>query len=120
MTVRPPRSLSAGLTGESGWTVLDYEIREQKAHALGTSSRRVEQALAALRALETGAPEPNLSDRRSALLDAAADLVWAFMVQREMCGLRNWDTVVRDYRIPREVLNRVGQTRRKPGVNETS
>ena len=43
----------------------------------------------------------------------AADLVWAFMIQRELCGLRNWEAVVRDYGIPREVLNRVGQVRRK-------
>jgi hypothetical protein len=47
------------------------------------------------------------------MLDDAADLVWAFMIQRELCGFRNWEAVVKDYRIPREVLNRVGQVRRK-------
>jgi hypothetical protein len=47
------------------------------------------------------------------LLEGAADLVWAFMIQRELCGLRNWDAVVKHYSIPREVLNRVGQVRRK-------
>jgi hypothetical protein len=46
------------------------------------------------------------------LLDGAADLVWAFMIQRELCGFRNWDAVVKHYSIPREVLNRVGQVRR--------
>jgi hypothetical protein len=47
------------------------------------------------------------------LLDGAADLVWALMIQRELCGLRNWDAVVKDYAIPREVLNRIGQVRRR-------
>jgi hypothetical protein len=46
---------------------------------------------------------------RAALLDEAADRVWAFMIQRELCGLRHWDTVVKEYGIPREVLNRMGR-----------
>ncbi len=35
------------------------------------------------------------------------------MIQRELCGLRHWEAVVKDYIIPREVLNRVGQVRPK-------
>jgi hypothetical protein len=49
------------------------------------------------------------------LLSEAADLVWAFMIQRELCGFRNWEAVVKDYGIPREVLNRVGQVSSKAG-----
>ena len=50
MAVRIPQSLSTSLQPETGWSVLDYELREHKAHTLGTLSGRVEQALAALRA----------------------------------------------------------------------
>jgi len=114
MAVRIPGSLSRGLQPEAGWSVLDHEIREQKAQALGALGSQVEQALAALRAFDAGAHEPDGEHRRHALLDRAADRVWAFMIQRELCGLRNWDAVVKDYGIPREVLNRVGQVRRKP------
>lgn len=113
MAVRIPQSLSTGSQSEAGWSVLDYELREQKAHTLGTLSSHVEQALAALRAFDAEAHQPDREHRRRALLDAAADLVWAFMIQRELCGLRNWDAVVKDYSIPREVLNRVGQVRRR-------
>ena len=113
MAVRIPQSLSTGLQQEPGWRVLDYELREQQAQTLGTLSGQVEQALAALRAFEAAAHQPDREHRRHALLDGAADLVWAFMIQRELCGFRNWDAVVRDYGIPREVLNRVGQVRRK-------
>ena len=113
MAVRIPQSLSAGLQQETGWSVLDYELREQKAQALGTLSGQVEQALAALRSFDAEAHGPDREHRRRDLLDGAADLVWAFMIQRELCCLRNWDAVVKHYSIPREVLNRVGQVRRK-------
>lgn len=113
MAVRIPQSLSAGLQQETGWSVLEYELREQKAHTLGSLSGQVEQALAALRALDAGVQASSREICRDTLLDAAADRVWALMIQRELCGLRNWDAVVNDYGIPREVLNRVGQVRRK-------
>ncbi len=113
MAVRIPQSLSTDLQRETGWSVLDYELREQKAHTLGTLSSQVEQALAALRAFDAETHQPDREHRHRAMLDDAADLVWAFMIQRELCGLRSWDAVVKDYGIPREVLNRVGQVRRR-------
>lgn len=115
MAVHLPQSLSPGLAPETGWSVLDYELREQKAQALCDLGTQVEQALAALRPFDAGAPAPDRDDHRLDLLDHAADRVWAFMVQRELCGLRHWDTVVKDYRIPGEVLSRLGQVKRKQG-----
>ena len=113
MAVRIPQSFSASHQQETGWSVLDYELREQKAQTLGTLSGQLEQALAALRAFDAEAHGPDGEHRRRALLNGAADLVWAFMIQWELCGLRNWDAVVKDYSIPCEVLNWVGRVRRK-------
>jgi hypothetical protein len=113
MVVRLPQSLSTGLQLEAGWSALDYELREQKAQTLGTLSGQVEQALAALRAFDVETGRSDREERRRALLEEAADRVWAFMIQREVCGFRNWEAVVKDYGIPREVLSRVGQVRRK-------
>ena len=115
MTVRPPQSLSTGMTLGARWNVLDYEILQQKAQTLGTLGRQVEQALATLRAFDAGTHKVGSEARRSALLDEAAEQVWAFMIQRELCGLRYWEAVVKDYGIPREVLNRVGQCRPRKG-----
>src|SRR5215217_9688004 len=56
MSVRPPRSFSTGLSRETGWSVLDYEILQQKAQTLGTLGCQVEQALARLRAYDAGGP----------------------------------------------------------------
>ena len=38
----------------------------------------------------------------------AAGEVWAFFVQRELCGLRDQKEIVRFYDIPPEVLVRLG------------
>ena len=113
MPVRMPQSLAPGLKPETRWSVLDYEILQQKAQTLGILGHQVEQALATLRAFDAGGHGANSEGRRSDLLDDAAERVWAFMIQRELCGLRYWDAVVKDYGIPREVLNRVGQARPK-------
>ena len=43
--------------------------------------------------------------------DVAAERLWAFLVQRELCGLRNHEQVVRELGVPREVLNRGGALR---------
>ena len=38
----------------------------------------------------------------------ASDALWCFMVQREAFGLRDPRPVIRDYRVPAEVHNRMG------------
>jgi hypothetical protein len=112
MPVRPPRHLSGHHRPETDWTVLDHEIAQQKAQTLGNLGSQVEQALAKLRAFDARAQGPERGAERSALLDQAADRAWAFMIQRELCGLRRWDAVVKEYGIPPEVLNRMGRTTR--------
>jgi hypothetical protein len=89
---------------------LDYEIAQQKAEALGRIGLQLEQVLERLRAFpSTEALDSPQRARRDTLLDEAADRAWTLMVQREMCGLRHWDAAVRQYAIPREVLNRMGR-----------
>ena len=112
MSLRIPESLATGRKPETGWNVLDVEIAQQKAQTLGFLGTRVEHALASLRALDAGAHGPEREADRSALLDEAAERVWALMIQRELCGLGYWETVVKEYGIPREVLNRLGRARR--------
>ncbi len=104
MSLRMPQSLSTSPRWETGQSVLDAEFFSEKAANLGRLSRAVEPALAALRActLDRDAPE------RRALLKAAADAVWCYFVQREMCGLRDHREVIAHYAVPREVLARLG------------
>lgn len=47
-------------------------------------------------------------ERRVVLLREAAKAVHAYFIQRELCGLRRHDDVIREMGIPRAVLVRLG------------
>jgi hypothetical protein len=51
------------------------------------------------------------------LVDTAGEALWRFIIQRECCGLRDPRPVMRDYRVPQEVQNRMGivGVSRRPG-----
>jgi hypothetical protein len=85
---------------------LDYEIAQEQASALGRLGRALEAALAALSDCDCFHPQPTA--QRAQLLAGAADALWCFIVQREACGLRDPRPVLRDYRVPAEVQNRMG------------
>jgi hypothetical protein len=88
-------------TGEAAHEALQHEILSEKAASLGRAERRMAQALALL------AGGPANGDREPAL-KAAADAVHAYFIQRELCGWRRHDDIVRDHDIPRQVLARLG------------
>jgi hypothetical protein len=91
--------------------VLDYEIVQEQASALGRLGRGLETALVALREFDAArAPATTPGDRqaRAELVGAAGYALWMFVVQREACGLRDSRAVIRDYGVPAEVHNRMG------------
>lgn len=85
---------------------LDAEIVAEKAASLGHHGRMVERTLAALRAFDA---DPGAHEERVALVKAAAREAWKFLIQRELCGLRDQREVIRFYGIPQEVLVRMGE-----------
>lgn len=95
-----PQSFLRRLGVETGEAVFRYELMGEQAASLGRAGRKVEAALAALKAAE---PET-----RDAQVKAAADAVWAFLIQREIMGFRDRDRIVAEYAIPREVVARLG------------
>lgn len=99
-SLRMPQSLTRRLGFETGEAVLQYELLQEQASSLGRQGERMEKALAALAAHQ--------GEGRVQALNAAADAVWCFLVQREVMGLRDRAAVVAQYAIPREVLNRLG------------
>ena len=94
--------------------VLNYEIDQEKAVALGRMGRALEEALAKLRGFDaahprSGAPASAQQVRRTLILvTEAGHALWMFVVQREACGLRDSRTVMRDYNVPREVQQCMG------------
>lgn len=101
MTVRAP-SQFADRNADPLARALDYEIAGEMASALGRSGRKAEQALCRLKECAPGDPA------RPAALKQAAAAVHAYLIQRELCGMRRHDAVIREYAIPREVLVRLG------------
>ena len=93
-------------TRDSGMNLHESEMLAEKASSLGHHGRQVEKALAALKAFTGPAEE------RAELVGKAAYAVWAFLVQRELCGLRDQKQIIRDYGVPGEVLAQMGVVRR--------
>jgi hypothetical protein len=111
MTLRPPR-MNSSKVRESA---LDYEIAQEQAAALGRLGRALEAALGA----RSGPPgvHAESGDRpgqapagaaRERLLRDASNALWCFVVQREAVGLRDQRAIMREYRVPIEVQNRMG------------
>jgi hypothetical protein len=101
MSVRLPEMFGVSAMGETGLSAVDQEILAEKAASLGNAGRKVEACLEKL-ASHRG------DSARMALVRSAADAVYAYFVQRELCGFRRHDDVIRDYAIPRDVLVRLG------------
>ena len=102
MAVRAPSQYAKSAIGGriAELSPLDHEIMGEKAASLGRAGERVEQTL---RRLAEGK-----ADARERLLREAAQAVYAYFIQRELCGLRRHAEVIREYAIPREVLARLG------------
>ncbi|TQV83355.1 DUF6665 family protein [Denitrobaculum tricleocarpae] len=102
MSLRLPQSLFQTSQLETGASVLDGEILAEKAAALGHAGKRAEEALLHLR--NYSGPK----DDRAVILQAAIDAVYAYFIQRELCGFPNHDEPIAHYGIPAEVLVRLG------------
>ena len=94
---------STGTREQTPFDVLEYELVQEQAAALGRMGRALETALAELREFDAGDATADRQARR-ALVTAAGKALWMFVVQREACGLRDSRTVMRDYGVPGEVL----------------
>ena len=105
--LRSPANLFGKTTLPNGLELLQEEVMAEQASSLGHHGRKAEKALAALWAWDAGDEEARKM-AREALVREAAQAVWAFLVQRELYGLRDERQVVREMRIPGEVLNRLG------------
>jgi len=105
MSTRTPLGLIHSPAREGALTDLAAEMMSEQASNLGRMGRNVERTLADLAA---ASPET-----RPARLDAAADAVWRYFIQREVAGVRNHAPAIADYRIPGAVLARLGARPRK-------
>ena len=106
----PFRKPPSDLWTQAPATGLDYEIAREKASALGRLGRALETALQTLAEYDAAHPSPGSAESavRLALVAEAGHTLWQFIVQREACGLRDGGAVMRMYKVPGEVQDRMG------------
>jgi hypothetical protein len=90
----------------SGYATLTHEMAEERASALARLGRRLEAALTTLAACPRTADVDRKA--RDRLVEQAGYALWLFVVQREACGLNKIDHVIQVYRVPKEVVVRMG------------
>ena len=105
MALRPPSLPFQRFRPVAGDSALEAELAGEKAAALGRLARAMERSLARLSATPPGTPG------RDAAVRAAAEDVWLFLVQREVCGFTDQGPVIEHYGVPAEVMARVGERR---------
>ncbi len=99
--------LSSRLAGQMSSDRLsgfEKELAAEKASSLGLAGRRMAAAVAKWH--EAG------HDEAEELLFAAAQAAHAFMIQRELCGMRDHRAAFEEYQVPAPVLARMGAVRR--------
>ncbi len=92
----------------SGVDVLEYELFQEKAATLGRMGAKLKTALDALAAHDAAHPKRSDDPERAELVAAAGEALWYYVVQREVCGLRDTDAVLRGLGVPREVQLKMG------------
>lgn len=85
------------------------EIAQEKARSLGRTADALTAALERLAQIDAAPSAESAGDRAEALA-AAGQALWYLVVQREACGLRDVERVLREYGVPREVYLRMGYT----------
>lgn len=91
----------------SNQSAFENEIAEEKARALGLLGRQVEASLQAIREFDSQRDRGNHAQRHK-LVAHAADRVYGFLVQRELCGIRDREEVLDFYGVPADVRLRLG------------
>ena len=88
--------------GDGSLDALSFEILAEKAASLGRAGQRAESCLAKL------CDHHEKDDEREKLVVEASEAVYAYFIQREVCGFRRHDEIIREFAIPKEVLARLG------------
>lgn len=80
---------------------LQQEFAAESAASLSATYQELVKALDKVRTMGAAAD-------REARLGEAAEALWRFVVQREACGFRNTEQVLRDLQVPPAVRLRMG------------
>lgn len=109
---------SSGLARRSAENLakVQAEIVQEKAVSLSRVSLKLQEAMGRLEAFDAASESGAGAAARQPLVEAAGEALWYYVVQREACGLRDVESVLREFRVPREVYLRMGVRPRAAGA----
>lgn len=114
MPLRIPRGFQSPERG-GNVDALNYELMQESAATLARLGRKLEGALQALAAHDAAhGAAARISADRDGLVGAAGEALWYYVIQREVMGLTETESVLRHLAVPREVRLRMGLNRRSP------
>jgi len=88
---------------------IEHELRGEAANSLGIADRRLREAMQKIVAFDAAHPEVTASDpARFKLLCAASDVLWSYIIQKEMIGAADHDLVTETFGVTREVWRLMG------------
>lgn len=108
MGLRKPRMMGGG----DGMDALQYEVLQETAAVLARLGRKLQDALDALSAFDAAPPAGSGAHDRDALVGAAGEALWYYVIQREVMRIPATDAMLRELGVPREVRLRMGLNRR--------
>lgn len=89
--------------GDAAFDMLQHELLAEKAASLGRAGAEVTRRMAAIVAAS--------SEERDDAVQNAAEAVFAFVVQRDLCGFHAHEEALNNLGVTREVMARVGVRR---------
>ena len=106
--LRLPQHLAEPAHVDSGEAYLKFDLLEEIDSAVGHTERDVDRTLRALRDHDAAGGD---EDARKRFLDAAVEATWRLIVQHEAGDLTDHRALIERYRIPAEVMSRIGGSR---------
>lgn len=90
---------------------IQHALNSDSAVTLGFAGKKLGKALEALRRFDAA---PGTAAERQPLLLAAADALWAYVVQKELMHLTDDEMVNQVFKVPPEVWRAMGQQHAGP------
>lgn len=101
--IRTPFVAPGAGRGDAAFNMLQHELLAEKAASLGRAGAEVTRRMAAIAAAS--------DEERGEAVQDAAEAVFAFVVQRDLCGFHAHDEALNNLGVTREVMARVGARR---------
>ena len=87
-----------------------HALNSDSAHTLGFAGKKLREAIEALARHDAAAPGERRGERKALVL-AAAEALWSYVIQKELLHIPDDEMVNRVFKVPAEVWRQMGKFR---------